>query len=169
MRWVTQAQSPADKQAADDRSTDTTGTADIWAAFGLKAPTPEEIHIASSSEEEREKLSPQHAAIKRRLDSGNDPPSQPASSSSLFACRAKPAPLTKAFECKRTGKMRRLDHKGHIETYDPQKGWPSEQDLDPGEQLSPDSSASGEEESIQDIPACSVGGCRHVIVELRFI
>ena len=165
MRWVTQAQTPADKQA-DDRSTDTTGTADIWAAFGMKAPTPEEIHIVSSSEEEREKLSPQHAAVKRRLSSGKSP-AQP--SSPLLACKPKPAPLTKAFECKRTGKMRRLDHKGHIETYDPQKGWPSEQDLDPGEQLSPDSSASGEEESIQDIPACSIGGRRHVIVELRFI
>ena len=165
MRWVTQAQTPADKQA-DDRSTATwTGTADIWAAFGLKAPTPEEIHIVSSSEEEREKLSPQHAAVKRRLSSGNKPaqPSQPQ------PCIPRPAPLTKAFECKRTGKLRRLDHKGHIETFHPQKGWPSEQDLDPGEQLSPDSSASGEEESIQDIPACSIGGRRRVIIELRFI
>ena len=150
MRWVTQAQAPADKQA-DDRSTDTsTGTADIWAAFGLKAPTPEEIHIVSSSEEEREKLSPQHAAVKRRLSSGNRPvqPSQPQ------PCKPRPAPLTKTFECKRTGKMRRLDHKGHIETFHPQKGWPSEQDLDPGEQLSGDSCSPASRSCSQGQPFC---------------
>ena len=163
MRWVTQAQKPADKQA-DDRPTGTTGTADIWAAFGLaqdpdeleeleeldeleeleelqKVTAPTEVTtVVSSSEEERENLSPLHAAVKRRLSAGNSPaqPSQPASSSQPSG-KPKPAPLTKAWPCKRTGLMRRLDHKGHIETYHPQKGWPSEQDLDPGEQLSPDS------------------------------